>query len=72
MVFNAPNSVDEAQPESLDKTEILGFDLSENVTTTYNYDVEEPELKFEIRETKSAGQGMFAVEDIMPGTVILR
>jgi len=72
MVFNAPNSVDEAQPESLDKTEILGFDLSENVTTTYNYDVEEPGLKFEIRETKSAGQGMFAAEDIMPGTVILR
>ena len=72
MVFNAPISVEEAKPEKLDKTVILGFNLSENVTKTYNYDVEEPGLKFEIRETKSAGQGMFAVEDIMPGTVILR
>ena len=72
MVFNAPISVEEAKPESLDKTEILGFNLSENVTKTYNYDVDEPGLTFEIRETESAGQGMFAVEDIMPGTVILR
>jgi len=72
MVFNAPESVEKAQPEILNKSEILGVNFSENLTETYNDDVLKSGLKFEIKETKCSGQGMFAAEDIKPGTVILR
>jgi len=72
MVFNAPNSVEKAQPDNLDKSEILRVDLSENVSITHSDDKETGFKKFEIKETRKAGQGMFAAEDIKPGTVILR
>jgi len=74
MVFNVPISVEKAQPDSLNKSEILRVNPSENVKTRIHNDrdVVKTGLKFEIKETKSRGQGMFAREDIKPGTVILR
>ncbi len=71
MVFNAPTSVEKAQPESLEKAEILSVHYgAKRVTPIHNKD--DIQTKFEVKETSHRGQGMFAAEDILPGTVILR
>ena len=72
MVFNAPTSVEKAQPESLEKAEILSVHYGAKKVTPIHKDDAEITSKFEVKETSDRGQGMFAAEDILPGTVILR
>jgi len=72
MVLNTPISVEKAKPENLDHSDILRVQLVEEVTTPLQNDVENDVVKFEIKETTSRGQGMFATVNIKPGTVILR
>lgn len=71
MVLNTPISVEKANPENLDQSDIPRVQLVEEVTPLQN-EVIENEVKFEIKETICRGQGMFATENILPGTVILR
>ena len=77
MVFNAPTCVEKVQPESLEKAEILSVHYgAKKVTHIHNSDIlkDDSEIawKFVVKETSNRGQGMFAAEDILPGTVILR
>ena len=72
MVLNTPISVEKAKPENLDHSDILRVQLVEEVTTPLQNVVENDVVKFEIKETTSRGQGMFATVNIKPGTVILR
>ena len=72
MVFNAPTSIEKAQPESLEKAEILSVHYGAKKVTHIHEDDSEIAWKFEVKETSNRGQGMFAAEDILPGTVILR
>jgi len=72
MVFNAPTCVEKVQPESLEKAEILSVHYGAKKVTPIHKDDTEIAWKFEVKETSNRGQGMFAAEDILPGTVILR
>ena len=72
MVFNAPTCVEKVQPESLEKAEILSVHYGAKKVTPIHKDDAEIAWKFEVKETSNRGQGMFASEDILPGTVILR
>lgn len=71
MVLNTPISIEKAKPENLDQSDILRVQLIEEVKPLQN-EIVENAVKFEIKETTSSGQGMFATENILPGTVILR
>ena len=72
MVLNTPISIEKAKPENLDQSDIPRVQLVEEEVTSLQNDIVKNAVKFEIKETTSSGQGMFATENILPGTVILR
>lgn len=63
MVLINPDTVEQAQPLEVTKNELLI--IEEQVH-------DEVSIKCQVQETPHSGKGMFALEDIKPGTIILR